>query len=1056
MESPAPIALSLACSMAWSVALAQTPPRATPTSSTHRPEVSSGSDQAAPAPGADAGTKAGPASHDGSGTRDIRDPRARGATLRLVMTGGGQGFSSWSTSFEGPFQLLRYFRSHPGRVIPERVATSTYFNGSRLLFRIDPWTVEEFRAFLGAGPHRFEHMCADLPILADDQEVDFEPDPACLSGPGRSALELLAMVRGAGPLVRGAPQRNREVRGALAWYRATLTKVIAADGQSALMLTLPWAPAGQGFPTDPLVWENRLVSVSRVEVGDSVHHLHAVGRPRNEGSRRARYLAEVLGDGRPLWIDAGNAVEGTSFLDRRINLDWPLSWETIGRLGLTILVPGVNDLHPGVSELSKAATEAKVTLVSSNLVGGDGSPMFKRYALLEVQGQRVGIVGVSDPVSIGTLNPTLLEGGRVQDPITSVHEALKLMREQSGDPLDVVMLVGNLQGRIAAELLEDLTGVDLVFLTDPHLHDSPWPLVVDAPGVRGARRPLLVRRISLWGPELVEVGLTEAGLTRVEIRPAHIDDSWPVDQDVLRGVLQIRQDLYDEGREILIPDVDPIIKGDPELVEELLASEEYRHLTQDEAKTQLASIPARLTEELWTQLVASNMRRAVDADVAFVQRVPMAWKGAGPITKLFCQANLASTSSLVAVNLPGSALKAIRGGKLGLSEIWASGMTRDGAKIGGRAIGDNEWYLVVMTDVLWLRPEMKEILEDAKVSRGEASLRFVRRGAGFVPDESGARLSLRTAVLTVLEARRAAHPDMGDEAKALVAEDLKPGGDRKRPVWYVDFKDLSLGLESYLEPDLSKPELYDQIQETRVHTKSNLRQTYRADVSLVLDTPWVAWLNRGLLSYDVQKFDETDGEVESADDLLGETELRLAFLGTTLPSGIGISPAAKLSFDSEVTPVKDSDGHDLPRQALMRASFGVAASGTGDLKVARLGLLVQQDLRENDEGRYKTDVGLGFELDHRMGIGPLKWSNQLDARWYLPQETDTRADLGMRVAGRSSLRMPFMRDLSFEVYVDVFLFQGKFDDMKDMGMSTILGLAMSYSRLWKPGRERLF
>ena len=816
---------------------------------------------------------------------------------------------------------------------------------------------------------------------------------------------------------------------------------------------------------------------SRVRIGDGWQRLLSVGLPLNEGSRRAKYLAEsraAPGGDEILWIDAGGAVEGASFLERDVNLDWPISWAAAGRLGLAALVPGAEELHAGVTRLGQEAAKAGVPLVSANLVK-KGEPVFRRY-LLRAQGPHlVGVVGLSDPELPRTLRPELLEGCTVTEPALALETALERMREEAGRSPDLVVLLGRLDGAAFQRLRGALRGVDLVLLAGVGAEEAAWPLHLRRPpgasgrGLGARREPLVVRSLSPLGPEELTVRLQPrppsgpAPIEELLVRPRRITALWPVDATVSAAVQHIRHTVYDQGDEALLPDPDPLLKADPALRARLMADPAYRALTDDEGVEGLASVPATFTPALWTQLVAGSLRRALQADVALVEELDMRWRSVGAVPRVVCQANLAGTADVVLVDLPGAVLKQLSAAKLGLKGLAISGAAGPWTRVAGRPLRAEEWYRVAVSEVVWARPAFADLLTAAKVNAGAAHRRFERVGARFEPSKRGESLSLRTAALAVLEERRERDPALGAATRPELLEDMGDGATTKPTRFYLDVRELTASTEAYFEPGVSVQERsgephYSKVAETRVQTRSNLRQAYRGDATLMLDAAPVTWLVRGFVQFDRYDFHDSDTEEETVDDLLAETELRMGAWAARLPTGLSLQPSAKLTYDTEVTRLPDSERSTperevlQPRQKLVRGSLGAVGLGAGALKMARVGALLQRDLVAD-----KTELGLGVELDHRLPIGPLLWTNAADARWFLPNEKgDSEGDLGLRVAGRSALRVPFLRDLAFVAYVDVFLFQGKVESTRDFGLSTILGAGLSYSRLWKPGREPLF
>lgn len=1006
--------------------------------------------------------------------------------LRVIVTGDTGGFSSWRTEIRGPTELIPYFRTRPGTAVPESTGTSVYQSGGRLLFRELPWRVQDLRALLASEELRVEPVCEQLPVLHSEAEIDLQvDDQGCLQGEQRTALDALMDAIGGGPRPRGsgAHQEEASAGGAsvvrLAWGQARLARVHGPAGLQAFLLELPGSSEARQLPLerDPDAWEHRLVVRSRVRIGDRWQRLLSVGLPTNEGSRRARYLADRRAEpsgAAALWIDAGGAVEGPSFLERDVNLDWPISWAAASRLRLDALVPGAEELHGGVARLSQEAATAGVPLVSANFVR-QGEPVFERYLLRTHGPHLVGVIGLSDPDLPSALRPALLEGCTVTDPAPALDRALERMEEEAGRVPDLVIVIGKLGGATFQKLRSSLLGVDLVLLAGLGAEEAAWPLQLRRPPgatrrARGRdREPVLVRAISRLGPEEITVRLAKgppgdpAPVAELTVRPRRVTAAWPADAEVLRAVQHIRHTVYDRGDEPLLPDLDPLIKGSPTLVKRLLADPEYRALTDDEGPEGLASVPAMLTPRLWSQLAAGSLRRALAADVALVEELDMVWRSVGAVPRIVCQANLAGTADVVLVDLPGALLKQVSAGTLGLGGLAISGASDGWTLVAGRPLRAEEWYRVAVSEVVWSRPAFVDLLARAKVERSRAATRFVADGAGYRPAARGDSLSLRSVVLGTLDARRERDPALGPASRPTLLEDLGDGSAGKPTRVYLDVRELTASAEAYLQPGVSVEETsgephYARVGETRVQTRSNVRQAYRGDATLMLDAAAVSWLLRGFVQFDRYDFHDSNTEEETVDDLLAETELRVGAWGTALPRGLSLMPAAKLTFDTEVTRLPDSErsteDHEVlqPRQKLLRGSFGGVGLGSGALKMARVGAVLQRDLVA-----AKTELGLGVELDHRLPLGPLLWTNTADARWFLPNESgDSEADLGLRVAGRSALRVPFLRDLAFVAYVDVFLFQGKVESTRDFGVSTILGAGLSYARLWKPGREPLF
>jgi hypothetical protein len=125
----------------------------------------------------------------------------------------------------------------------------------------------------------------------------------------------------------------------------------------------------------------------------------------------------------------------------------------LGELGLRAWAPGANDWAAGGSELDRLVKESHAALVAGNLRGDVAGA--KATQIVEVNGQRVGIAGVSDPSSSLGTPP----GVEVTDPKASL-EAARAELEKSGATV-LVALVATDRGR-AMRLAEQVHGFDVL------------------------------------------------------------------------------------------------------------------------------------------------------------------------------------------------------------------------------------------------------------------------------------------------------------------------------------------------------------------------------------------------------------------------------------------------------------------------------------------------------------------------------------------------------------------------------------------------------------------
>lgn len=126
---------------------------------------------------------------------------------------------------------------------------------------------------------------------------------------------------------------------------------------------------------------------------------------------------------------------------------------SLGELGLAAWTPGANDWAAGAGELSRLAKEARGDVLAANLGGAAAGA--KPTRIVEVNGQRVGIAGVSDPSSSFGPPP----GVEVKD-VKGALEAARVELEKAGASVKVALVALD-RGR-AMRLAEQVPGFDVL------------------------------------------------------------------------------------------------------------------------------------------------------------------------------------------------------------------------------------------------------------------------------------------------------------------------------------------------------------------------------------------------------------------------------------------------------------------------------------------------------------------------------------------------------------------------------------------------------------------
>ncbi len=132
---------------------------------------------------------------------------------------------------------------------------------------------------------------------------------------------------------------------------------------------------------------------------------------------------------------------------------------SLGDMGLVAWAPGENDWAAGAPELERLAKLARADLLAGNLSGATAGA--KATRVIEINGYRVGLAGVSDPS--GPLG--LPAGVTVSDPKAALVAALADLRKQNAQVL--VALVAVERGR-ALRLAELVPGFQAFVVGKPY------------------------------------------------------------------------------------------------------------------------------------------------------------------------------------------------------------------------------------------------------------------------------------------------------------------------------------------------------------------------------------------------------------------------------------------------------------------------------------------------------------------------------------------------------------------------------------------------------------
>lgn len=191
--------------------------------------------------------------------------------------------------------------------------------------------------------------------------------------------------------------------------------------------------------------------------------------------------------------------------------------EAMNALRYDAMTIGVLDLSKGLTILLARSREARFPILACNLVSNqDQKPVLAPYTVIERDGMRVGIIGVTELDAVNA--PGLREAAQVLDPVATVKQYLAEVRGKS----DVVVLLTHLGLEADKALAQQVPGIDII--------------------VGGKTRKLLAQPERAGGAVITQVGYDGEWLGRLNLQL----DSYKV-SDARIEVVTLGPDVADDA-----------------------------------------------------------------------------------------------------------------------------------------------------------------------------------------------------------------------------------------------------------------------------------------------------------------------------------------------------------------------------------------------------------------------------------------------------------------------------------------------------------------------------
>ncbi|WP_025685157.1 5'-nucleotidase C-terminal domain-containing protein [Paenibacillus maysiensis] len=197
-------------------------------------------------------------------------------------------------------------------------------------------------------------------------------------------------------------------------------------------------------------------------------HAHVVANDKEMGFAKLAGIIDQYRASNPntLLLDGGDTVHGTTFATL---VNGESIVKVINKLRYDAMVPGNHEFNYGWKHLVELSKEIQFPVLSANIKQTDGTRLFQPYVIKEVDGVKIGIIGLTTPETAYKTNPKNVEGIQFTDPAVEAKAAVDEIRSK----VDVVVVLGHL-GQDASskdtslKVVKEVPGIDIFI--DGHSH----------------------------------------------------------------------------------------------------------------------------------------------------------------------------------------------------------------------------------------------------------------------------------------------------------------------------------------------------------------------------------------------------------------------------------------------------------------------------------------------------------------------------------------------------------------------------------------------------------
>ncbi|MCD5415370.1 MAG: bifunctional metallophosphatase/5'-nucleotidase [Clostridiales bacterium] len=207
--------------------------------------------------------------------------------------------------------------------------------------------------------------------------------------------------------------------------------------------------------------ETEVVTITIIHTND-IHGRLLEGRFAGMGFAKAATLIEQLRSENKnvLLFDAGDTVHGLPIatLDKGEGVI-----QIMNAINYDLMVAGNHDFNYGIERLKELNEIANFPILAGNVVDEEGTPVLERYVIKELEGVKVGIIGIAIPETMYKSHPKGVVGLTFVDPVDFTKEVVAEIK----DEVDVIIALAHLgtdEGSFhtSIRLAENVPEIDII------------------------------------------------------------------------------------------------------------------------------------------------------------------------------------------------------------------------------------------------------------------------------------------------------------------------------------------------------------------------------------------------------------------------------------------------------------------------------------------------------------------------------------------------------------------------------------------------------------------